>query len=157
MAPLFCDPQEMEFTMLLRAIERVVYSGVVATALMLPLPRPADAATPYDGTWVLDVPSSTIIPRTSESACPALRLPVQVTNGQVIAMLHRVPSEDADDVESGAGTGASPITGSVNADGFVVAQWQGYHATGQLTGNTGEITVDGECGPRAAEATRVAQ
>jgi hypothetical protein len=143
--------------MLLRAIERVVCSGVVAAALMLPLPRPADAATPYDGTWVLDVPSSTIIPRTSESACPALRLPVQVTNGQVIAMLHRVPSEDADDVESGAGPGASPITGSVSADGVVEAQWQGYRATGQLTGNTGEITVDGECGPRTAEATRVAQ
>jgi len=147
----------MEFTMLLRSIERVAYCGVVAATLLLPASRAALAATPYDGTWVIDVPPSAIIARTSESACPALRLPVQVTNGQVIAMLHRVPSEEADDIESGSGPGASPVTGSVGADGAVEARWQGYHATGKLTGDTGEITVDGECGPRSAMATRVAE
>jgi hypothetical protein len=148
----------MEFTMLLRTIERVVYCGVVAAALLLPASQAAFAATAYDGTWVLDVPSSTIIPRTGEAYCPALRLPVQVTNGQVTAMLHRVPSpDDTDVVESGAGPAASPVTGQVSADGSVEAQWQGYRATGQLSGNTGEITVDGECGPRTSVATRVGE
>jgi hypothetical protein len=147
----------MEFTMLLRSIERVAYSGVVAAALLLPVSPAAFAVTPYDGTWVLDVPPSTIIARDSESACAALRLPVEVRNGQVVATLHRVPSPDEDDtVESGAGPAAAPVTGSVGADGAVEAQWQGYHATGKLTGNTGEVTVDGECGPRNAVATRVA-
>jgi hypothetical protein len=73
-------------------------------------------------------------------------------------MLHRVPSpDDTDVVESGAGPGAAPITGQVSAEGAVEAQWQGYRATGQLTGNTGEVTVDGECGPRTAVATRVTE
>jgi hypothetical protein len=148
----------MEFTMLLRAIERVAYCGVVTAALLLPVSRAAFAATPYDGTWVLDVPPSTIISRADGSYCPALRLPVQISNGQVSAMLHRVPSlDDTDMVESGPGPGGAPVTGQVSADGFVEAQWQGYRASGQLSGNTGEITVNGECGPRTAVATRVGQ
>jgi len=144
--------------MRLRTIERVAYCGVVAAALLLPASQAAFAATPYDGTWVLDVPPSSTIARVDGSSCPALRLPVQVMNGQVTGMLHRVPSaDDTDMVEAGAGPYAAPVTGQVSADGAVEAQWQGYRAAGQLSGNTGEITVDGECGPRTAVATRVAE
>jgi hypothetical protein len=88
--------------------------------------------------------------------CPALRLPVEVQDGRVIGALHRVPSGSAGlEIESGGGPNAAPVPGTVQPDGTVNAHWGPYQASGKLEGNEGTVTVDGECGPRVAQAIRV--
>ncbi len=112
----------------------------------------------FDGQWFVDVPSSPVIARTSESACPAVRLPVRIDGGQVNGMLTRVPARaGAMMIEGGAGADAAPITGEVSPDGAVHARWENFAANGQLSGDTGQITVQTECGPQTANAWRVSQ
>jgi hypothetical protein len=143
--------------MAVKAIRHALYGGLAAATLFAAVPL-ARAATPYDGTWVIDIPPSTIISREDESACPALRFPVQIKDGRVTGSLEQVPSAESSlVVENGDGPAASMVTGTVGADGTVDAQWQNYHATGNLAGNRGEITVATECGPETAQAFRVTQ
>jgi hypothetical protein len=118
---------------------------------------PALAAGPYDGTWVLDVPSSPITGGQSTSTCPALRLSAKIVDSQVTGNLERVASGADNTVENGTSRVSAPITGTVHQDGMLVADWQGYHASGTLSGDGGRVVVQGECGPRTATATRVAK
>lgn len=128
-------------------------AAAVALALAMPL---ASAATPFDGTWVIDVPASGLVHGTSDSTCPALRFPVRIKDGRVTGMLTRVPARDGElIVEAGAGPDAAPLIGSVQSDGAVQAAWQGFHASGMLHGNSGVVTVNSECGPLTAKAVRV--
>jgi hypothetical protein len=57
----------------------------------------------------------------------------------------------------GSGSSAAPVTGSVDPDGMLHAQWSGYHATGRLSGDKGKLNVQRTCGPETATATRTAQ
>ena len=127
---------------------------VLAGAL---LAGPALAAGPYDGTWVLDLPASPINSTQTTSACPALRLSAKIVDSQVTGSLERVASGTDNTVENGTGRVSAPITGSVHQDGMLVADWQGYHASGSLSGDSGRVVVQGQCGPRTATATRVAK
>jgi hypothetical protein len=146
----------MEITMLTRSTKRTLLSLAVAAGVFGSSPL-ALASTSFDGTWVIDVPASTTIAATADSACPALRFPVQIRDNQVTGVLTRVPSRDgAVIVEAGNGGDAAPVSGTVQPDGTVTAQWENYHATGTLNGDTGIVTVAGECGPRTAHAVRVA-
>lgn len=118
------------------------------------------AAGPFDGSWVLDVPAGRLKPGdyTSSASCPALRLPVQIRDSKVTGELTRMPNTVGTPlIEPGGGRGSAPVTGTVQPDGTVVAQWENYHAAGKLAGDGGQVTVQGECGPRIAKATRTAK
>jgi hypothetical protein len=138
---------------MVRAWSAMAASALVTVALFA---VPALAAGTYDGTWVLDIPSSMLCASYSTFACPALRLETKIADNKVIGSFERVPSGAANTVETGTGRASAPVTGSVQADGMLVADWEGYHASGRLAGDSGQIVVHGQCGPRIATATRVA-
>lgn len=118
---------------------------------------PARAAGAYDGTWVIDIPQATTDIGRTTPTCPALRLNAKIVDSKVNATLERVASGTINTVENGTGPAASPLTGNVEADGMLIAEWQGYHASGQLNGDSGRVVVQGQCGPRTATVTRVAK
>ncbi len=138
-------------------------SRIAALALALTVPavsvalaQPSNGA--FDGRWVVDVPPSPVIARTSDSACPALRLPVLIEGDQVTGELSRIPSGAGEMVVGGEqGLAAAPVTGEVAPDGTLSASWENYHATGKLSGDTGQITVQTECGPTVANVVRVSR
>jgi hypothetical protein len=114
---------------------------------------PAYAAGPYDGNWVIDAPGvGGAIGAEGEYMCPALRLPFQVKDGQVIGDLHRTATGT---IEAGKTSNSAPVTGSVSGDGGVNVTWQNFHATGRLSGGAGTVGWAGECGPRTATASKV--
>jgi hypothetical protein len=143
--------------MLTISTKRIALSAFAAAALCAVSPH-VFAATLFDGTWVIDAPSVGFIPRSSDSVCPALRFSVEVTDGQVNGTLTRVPSRDGQlIVEAGTGNDSAAVIGSVQPDGTVTATWENYHANGKLSGDIGEITMQSACGPRTAQAVRVAK
>ena len=134
---------------------RIALAAVAVGALFLSSPL-AQAASPFDGSWVIDFPAAGAISTTSDSVCPALRLPFQIRDGRVVGALERVPSRDGSIiVEAAQDNSASPIDGSVAPDGTVSARWEAYNVGGKLVGDTGYVTVRGECGERTGQATRV--
>jgi hypothetical protein len=137
-------------------LAQFVAFALISSGLSLSAASAQEARTPFDGLWVLDVPPSPVIAHTSESMCPALRLPVSIQDGHIVGSLMRVPAPDAGlVVEEGTGPNAAPITGGVAPNGTLQAQWQGFQAYGQLNGSTGKITLQTECGPMIATATRL--
>lgn len=141
--------------MFTRSTRQILLSTAAGAAFLVSAPFVL-AATNFDGTWVIDVPASTTIVGSSDSACPALRFPVKIEDGHIVATLARVPTRDGGViVEAGTGTDSAAVSGVVQPDGTVNAQWEGYHAAGTLSGTTGVVTVSGECGPRTAQAVRV--
>jgi hypothetical protein len=136
---------------------RFPWSVIAAGAAAATVAHSAHAAGPYDGTWVIDIPASLARGVQSTGPCPALRLEAKIVDSQVTASLERVPSGTTETVENSTARTAAPLTGTVEADGTVTADWQGYKSNGKLSGDTGAITVQGECGPRDATATRVAK
>jgi hypothetical protein len=111
------------------------------------------AAGPYDGVWQIDIPQSGVL-QDGGFACGAARIQVQVHDNVVSGTLKRGGTGT---VETGStGPSASPVSGKVSADGKITAKWQGYTASGQLSGNTGKLTVQRMCGRVTATATRAA-
>jgi hypothetical protein len=134
------------------------YIAVAAVSAATILAAPARAAGPFDGSWVIDVPASASAAQRADANCPALRLPVKIADNQVSGSLTRVPSTGGGQgVQQGTGRASAPVTGTVQADGSVTAQWEGYKASGKLAGDGGTVTIVGQCGPRKATATRVAK
>jgi len=138
----------------MKSARRVNFSALAIAALVSSSPQ-AFAAGPFDGTWVVDVPSADFNSTTGASDCPALRFPLQIRDGQVTGVLARVPSSDGVVVEAENGADSASVTGTVQPDGTVHAEWERYRANGKLDGHNGQVTVSGECGPRAATAVRV--
>ena len=116
-------------------------------------PQVADAPGPYDGTWQVDAPDAGNSSTSDVSGCEAARLQFQVKNNRVQGSLGRSPY-GARFTQSGPGT--TPISGTVQPDGTLNAQWQNYTATGKLTGDKAEMRWRGTCGPRVATGGRVA-
>lgn len=116
---------------------------------------PAYAAGPYDGIWIIDVPADTISGDDSDPTCPALRLRVQIIDNQVFGNFKRSPPEMSNVVENGGRGGASRVSGSVQPDGTLTAQWQNFHAKGRMIGNGAGLMVQSECGPLKARVWRL--
>ncbi|HUK57649.1 MAG TPA: hypothetical protein VLV50_00355 [Stellaceae bacterium] len=117
---------------------------------------PAFAASPYDGTWIVDFPSVYPIPDSNEDLCPALRLRADVKDGQISGSLARFFPGNV--VENATGHAASPVTGTVHPDGSVEAYWLGWIVKGQITGDRADLTLlFGQCGPRHMTGIRVAR
>src|SRR5947209_4583807 len=121
--------------------------SLLAAALALPL-LPAQAAGSYDGSWYVDAPSAQNAGTTERSSgCEPVRLPFKVVDNQISGSLQRAPYGTGR-VESGSGSSAAPITGTVQPDGTFTAQWESYRGTGKLSANTAELSWKGECGMR---------
>lgn len=128
-----------------------VFSMALGTSTL-----PARATSPYDGTWIVDFPASPVISGTNQSVCPALRLRADVKDSQISGSLGRV--EPGNVVENYQGYVASPVTGTVHADGSVEAYWLGWIVKGQITGDRAELTLlFGQCGPRQMTGVRVSK
>jgi len=108
----------------------------------------------YDGTWVVDIPVA-IEQKTTNPTCPALRLVIRVKDDQISARLLRNPVGNT--ISNSDQPDAPVLTGHVDPDGTVNAEWQGFSATGKLAGDTANLVVKGECGPRNATGVRVAR
>jgi hypothetical protein len=135
--------------------------AALAVALAMPALSIALAEAPddsFNGQWVVDVPPSPVIAGESESVCPALRLPIRIEQGRLAAELAPVPTSTGGIViETGDGPDAAPLMGEVGPDGTLDARWHNFHAVGKLSGDTGVITVETECGPATATAVRVSR
>ena len=107
-----------------------------------------------DGSWYVDAPAAQNA-GTSErsSGCEPVRLPFKVVDNQITGSLQRAPYGTGR-VEGGSGSTATPISGTVQADGSFTTQWENYRGTGKLAGNTAEMSWSGECGPRKATGGR---
>ena len=129
-------------------------SALALAAFTLPI-VPAYAASPFDGTWIIDVPADRITPDDGGPTCPALRLRVQITDDRVSGNFRRSYPEDQNVIENGGTNKVSQVTGNVRPDGDVTAQWQNFHAAGKLTGADAGLTVQTSCGPLVARAYRL--
>ena len=136
---------------------RLVALSFTLAAPLAPIAVAQTANGTFDGQWVIDVPSSPVIGQeVSDSVCPALRLPVRIESSQLVGALTRVPTITGGLVfESGTGPKAAAFTGDIAPDGTLHARWENFHADGRLSGDTGVITVQTECGPALATAVRV--
>ena len=115
----------------------------------------ANVPGPYDGTWQVDAPEAGGGTSISDvGACEPVRLRFDVKNNQLQGMLGRSPYGGTRVTQSGPGT--TPISGTVQPDGTINAQWQEYQATGKLTGDKAELRWKGACGSRVATGGRVA-
>ena len=128
-----------------------------AAALVLLSSAPlARAGDPYDGKWVIDFPAAGGNPAITDSGCQALRVPLEIKDSRFVSTLARVPASTGGVVvEPGRGTDSASFTGTVQADGNLTADWESYHVTGQLAGNSGQLQFKGECGVRVGHAVRV--
>jgi hypothetical protein len=126
-------------------------ASLAVAMIALPI-SPTLAAGPFDGTWQVDAPDAGSSSSSDVSSCEAARLQFQVKDNQVQGQLGRSPY-GARFTQSGPGT--TPITGTVQPDGTLNAQWQKYKATGKLTGDKAELRWKGTCGPRVATGGRV--
>lgn len=108
---------------------------------------------PYDGTWIVDAPAAAGGTSTADVAsCDAVRLQFEVKNSQVQGMLGRSTYGGTRVTQTGPGT--TPVSGTVQPDGTLNAQWQSYQATGKLAGDKAEMRWSGTCGPRVATGGR---
>lgn len=129
-------------------IAAAIFAGVFALTT-----ASVRAAGPYDGVWTIDIPQAG---RLAEGgfACQANRIQFLVTNNVVSGNLQQ---GGAGNVQTGSsGPTAAAVTGSVSSNGTLDASWQGFKATGQLTGGNGQVTVQTRCGDVQAAATRTA-
>ena len=135
-------------------MERTLTSVSLAVAAIAFPMLSAYAAGQYDGNWYVDAPAAQNV-GTSErsSGCEAVRIPFKVTDNQVTGNLQRAPYGTGR-VEQGSGSSSAPLSGTIQPDGTVNAQWESYRATGKLSGDTAEIRWTGECGPRVATGGR---
>lgn len=126
-----------------------------ASSTVMPAAAPvANVPGPYDGTWQVDAASAGGGTSISDvSSCEAVRLQFEVKDNQIHGMLGRSPYGGGRATQSGPGT--TPISGTVQPDGTINAQWQKYQATGKLTGDKAELHWRGTCGPRVATGGRV--
>ena len=127
-------------------------SAVTLTALSA---LPAVAAGPYDGTYtvIAQAAGSSGTNTTGRSDCEGVQLQFQVVNNQLVGQLARSPYNPGR-VTSG-GRGATPISGTVQADGSFNARWESFSATGHLTKDgKAEMSWRGQCGPRVAQGGR---
>ncbi len=129
-------------------------TAMAVIALALPM-GPARAAGAFDGTWIIDVPADSLSGSGGEPTCPALRLGVQITDNQVSGNFQRAYPELENVVEDGDSDRATRVTGVVQPDGAMTAQWQNFHAAGQFVGNGAGLTVQSECGPLQARIWRL--
>lgn len=109
----------------------------------------------YDGTWVIEAPqaagaANAINPR----GCEPVRIEIQVKDNRVTGNLKRQTLGRGRVESSPSG---APVTGRVDQDGTLNAQWENYIVTGKLRGDTAEVRWNGECGPRVAQGKRVAE
>jgi len=130
-------------------------SALALAAFTLPM-APAHAAGRFDGTWIIDVPADRIT-SVGDATCPALRLRVQITDNQVSGNFRRSYPEAENVVQDGGDNSASRVTGNVQPDGAVTAQWQNFHAAGRLLGPDAGLIVQSECGPLIASVYRLDQ
>jgi hypothetical protein len=130
---------------------------LIAAALGAAVAPPAQAAGGFDGTWVIDIPPSIVRGSATSGPCPALRLRATISDSKITASLERVAGGAPNTIENGTGRSSGPLTGTVQPDGSVSADWQGYRAAGKLSGDAGTVTVQGQCGPRDATVVRVAK
>jgi len=128
------------------------FSGAIGLAVIAVLP--AHAAGKYDGTWIIDVPA-TMDGDGRNPTCAALRFPLEVKDNLVGGSLERIYAGGYNVVERGYDSNATPISGSVQADGTVTFEWEGYHVAGTFGEATGTLTIKGACGPRVSKAVRV--
>jgi outer membrane protein OmpA-like peptidoglycan-associated protein len=141
-----------------RILPTLAATTALALATFIVPAIPAYAASPFDGIWVIDVPSDTIngggdgVP-----TCPALRLKVQITDNQITGNFRRSYPELDNVVENGDRNAASDVTGIIQPDGTVGAQWQNFHAAGRMIGDQAGLTVESECGPLHARMWRLDQ
>jgi outer membrane protein OmpA-like peptidoglycan-associated protein len=138
---------------------RIISTLAATTALALAafaVPSvPASAAGPFDGTWIIDVPSDVVAGTDGDPTCPALRLKVQISDNRISGDWRRSPPEASNVVADGGHNPASRVGGNVQADGRLTAQWQNFHAAGQMSANDGALTMQSECGPLIAHAWRL--
>jgi len=118
---------------------------------------PATAAGPFDGTWQVD--SGGLGTATAQAmegtGCEPEILKFEVKDNQIQGGLAFAPS-DPNRVQNSQGSRSAPITGSVQEDGTLSAQWESYTVTGKMTGDKVELRWRAPCGPRVATGTRIA-
>ena len=113
----------------------------------------AMAAGPYDGTWLIASPQTTTGTNVQNPrGCEPVQLEVQVKDNQLNGNLKRELLGRARVENSPSG---APVTGKVEPDGTITAQWENYIAVGKLNGDSGQLRWNGECGPRVAMVKRI--
>ena len=136
-------------------MKRMVTSISIAVAALAAIP--AIAAGQYDGEWYVDAaPAAQTSSSDVPAGCDAVRLPFKVVDNQISGSLQRAPYGTGR-VESGSGSTASPITGTVQPDGTFTAKWETYQGKGKLSGDKAELTWKGQCGERTATGGRSKQ
>jgi hypothetical protein len=130
--------------------------AMAAVALAL-ASLPAKAAGPFDGTWQVD--SGGLGTATAQAmegtGCEPEILKFEVKDNQIQGGLAFAPS-DPNRVQNSQGPRSAPISGSVQEDGTLNAQWESYKVTGKMTGDKVELRWRAPCGPRVATGTRIA-
>jgi hypothetical protein len=123
-----------------------------ASAAMITFP--ALGAGPYDGTWQVSAAPAGNTSTSDVASCDGVQFQFQVKDSQIQGSLARAAYGGNRVTQTGRGQ--TPVSGTVQPDGTINAQWQSYKATGKLTGDKAELRWKGQCGPRVATGGRVA-
>ena len=121
-------------------------AAAVFAAAVLPL-LPAHAASPFDGTWLINGAGAGAQSQFQRYECPPIHLTIDVKDGALTGMLERAYGNN---VDNGIDHNATALTGSVDDKGNVKFSWQGINGSGTATRYHMFLTWQGECGPRAA-------
>jgi hypothetical protein len=139
-----------------RMVEKKWMLASMAAAALAVATFAANAAGSYDGKWIVEAPAVQGGSYVGGVACNAVRFEFQVKDDQVIGSLRMRPGGATGmTVEQGPGRGATPLQGSVQADGSMTVKWASFHATGTLAGDTAQLKWKGQCGPRVATGKRI--
>jgi hypothetical protein len=137
-------------------MNRMLAASVAISVFALPA-LAAHAAGPFDGTWQVDsgglgTPTAQAMEGTG---CEPEILRFEVKDNKIGGGLAYAGS-DPNRVENSQGPRSAPITGSVQPDGTLTAQWENFTVTGKLSGNQAELHWRAPCGPRVAMGSRIA-
>jgi hypothetical protein len=128
-------------------------ASLAVAALAGPV-SPARAQGPYDGMWVVDAPPIGGGPY-GGAHCQGVRLPFEIRDNQIIGSWEYVQNAPGiPTVEAGNDRDAAPVTGRVDPDGSITAQWMSFPLTGKVAGKQLEMSWSGECGPRVAKGAQ---
>jgi hypothetical protein len=136
-------------------MKRMITSSLATAALALP--SFANAAGPFDGTWEVDSAGlgTETAPTVRRTSCEPETLRFEVKDNQVRGGLAS-PHSDPERVRNNKRPRSAPISGAVQADGTVSAQWENYAVTGKMIGDNVELYWRTSCGPRVAIGSRIA-
>lgn len=112
----------------------------------------AYANGPFDGQWLFDATASGRFDANQRHQCPPIHLTLTIANSQISGSIEANANYYGGQEGDGFDGNATPVTGAIDNDGHVTIKWGDRVATGMATRRGMEVSWEGDCGERVANA-----